>query len=247
MKGYELLRILYGLFLGAFIIIAGVLTLTSKGEPGIGFRIGYTYLSERARRKANRVSGIGTILTGVALILLSPLLPMAGLIAIMLLGLGGTLALAYLTAKREYELEELSEEVPEKPGRRIEPPRVGKYLILQLIFAGVSFTLILTGKVPRDSGAVLIAILQLFLLVLTVLFSRPLVFQLAPKFNGKMALGFARAVTVVSAMVTFQLAVVALKPGASPLLLILMLLVSLGAIFYAAFIALTSAYEEGYY
>ncbi|NJE54687.1 SdpI family protein [Thermococcus sp. 21S9] len=227
--------------------MAGALTLTSKGEPGIGFRIGYTYLSERARRKANRVSGIGTVLTGVALIILSPFIPMAGLFVVLLLGLGGTLALAYLTAKREYELEELSTEAPEKPGSGIEPPKVGKHITLQLIFTGVSFTLILTGEVPRDLGILLVASLQLFLLALTVLVSRPLVFQLAPKFKGKMALGFARAMTIVSAMVALQLVVVALKPRASPLLVVLLPLVSLGAIFYAVFIALTSAYEEGYY
>ncbi|WP_206205117.1 SdpI family protein [Thermococcus sp. 9N3] len=247
MNGYELLRILYGLFLGIFLIIAGVLTFTSKGEPGIGFRIGYTYLSERARRKANRVSGIGTILTGLALVILSPFFPMPWLMAVVALGLGVTVLLAYLVAKREYELEELSKEASEKPGRRIEPPRVGKYLILQLMFAGVSFTLILTGEVPRDPGILLVASIQLFLLALTVLVSRPLVFQLAPKFKGKMALGFARAMTVVSAMVALQLAVAALKPGTSPLLVVLMLLVSLGAVFYAAFVSLTSAYEEGYY
>jgi len=247
MNGYELLRILYGLFLGTFIIIAGALTLTSRGEPGIGFRIGYTYLSERARRKANRVSGIGTILTGVALVILSPFLPMVDLVAVLLLGLGGTLTIAYLTAKREYELEELSKEAPKKPGRSIKPPRVGKYLILQLMFAGVSFALILTGEVPGDPGILLVASIQLFLLALTALVSRPLVFQLAPKFKGKMALGFARAMTVVSAMVTLQMIAVALKPRANPLLAVLLLPVSLGAIFYAVFTALTSAYEEGYY
>ena len=62
MNGYELLRILWAVFLGVFIIIAGLLTLTSKDKPGIGFRIGYTYLSERARRTANRVASAGTIL-----------------------------------------------------------------------------------------------------------------------------------------------------------------------------------------
>ena len=88
---------------------------------------------------------------------------------------------------------------------------------------------------------------SLFLLALTLLTSRPIVFQLAPKFRGKMALGFARVMTVVSAMITLQLAVVALKPNASPLVGILLLLASLGAVFYAAFIALTSTYEESYY
>ncbi len=166
---------------------------------------------------------------------------------LMLACLGTTVLLAYLVSKREYELEELSKEAPEKHGRRIEPPRVGKYIALQSIFVGLSFALILTGELPGDSGFVLIALIQLFLLALTLLTSRPIVFQLAPKFRGKMALGFARAMTVVSAMITLQLAVVALKPNASPLVGILLLLASLGAVFYAAFIALTSAYEEGYY
>lgn len=38
---------LYGVFLGLAFVIGGILGATSKGEPGIGFRIGYTYLSER--------------------------------------------------------------------------------------------------------------------------------------------------------------------------------------------------------
>lgn len=247
MRGYELLRILWAVFLGAFLIIAGLLTFKAGDEPGIGFRIGYTYPSERTRRKANRVSGIGTIITGLLLVVLSPFLPMTWLMFLMLACLGTTVLFAYLVSKREYELEELSKEAPEKPGRSIEPPRVGKYIALQSIFVSLSFALILTGELQGDSGFVLIALIQLFLLALTLLTSRPIVFQLAPKFRGKMALGFARAMTVVSAMITLQLAVVALKPNASPLVGILLLLASLGAVFYAAFIALTSAYEEGYY
>jgi len=247
MNGYELLRILYGLFFGLFLIIAGVLTFTSKGEPGIGFRIGYTYLSEGARRKANRVSGIGTILTGIAIITLSPFLSMPWLMAVIILGLGMTVLITYLVAKREYEVEELSEKAPEKPERIIEPLKVGRYIAVQSVFVSLSFVLLLTGKLPRDSDMAFIALIQLFLLALTVLVSQPLVFQLAPSFKGKMAVGFARAMTIVSTMVTLQLSLVALKPNASPLLAVLLLFVSLGAIFYAAFVALTSAYEEGYY
>ncbi|ACS33022.1 Conserved hypothetical protein [Thermococcus gammatolerans EJ3] len=224
----------------------GALTFTAKDEPGIGFRIGYTYLSERARRRANRVSGAGIMLTGVLLILLSFFLPMPWLMAVLLSCFGVIIPVTYLVAKREYELEELSEEAPEKPERKIRPPRVGKYLALQTVFVGLSLVLLINGKLPDREISILIFV-QLFLLALTVPFSQPLVFQLAPKFKGKMALGFAKAMTVVSAMVALQLAVAALKPKASPLLVVLMLLVSLGAIFYAVFVALTSAYEEGYY
>jgi len=54
----------------------GFLTFTAKDEPGIGFRVGYTYLSKRARIKANRVSGIGVMITGLGLMVLSPFLSM---------------------------------------------------------------------------------------------------------------------------------------------------------------------------
>lgn len=184
MNGYELLRILYGLFLGVFLIIMGVLTFTSKGEPGIGFRIGYTYISERARRRANRVSGAGIMLTGVLLILLSFFLPMPWLMAVLLSCFGVIIPVTYLVAKREYELEELSEEAPEKPERRIRPPRVGKYLALQTVFVGLSLVLLINEKLPDREISILIFV-QLFILGLTLLASRPIVFQLAPKFRGK--------------------------------------------------------------
>ena len=247
MEGYELLRILWAIFLGTFLIIAGLLTFKAKDEPGIGFRIGYTYLSERARRGANRISGIGTIITGLLLMALSPLLPMNWLVILLLVCLGTTILLAYLAAKHGYELEELSKEAPEKPGREIEPPGVGKYIALQSAFAGLSIALLIAGKLPRETGFLLIALLQPFLLALTLLTSRPFVFQLAPKFRGKMALGFARTMTSVSGMITLQMTAVALKPNASPLVGIGVIFLSLGAIFYAVFTALTSAYEEGYY
>ncbi|BAD86111.1 hypothetical membrane protein, conserved, flame shift [Thermococcus kodakarensis KOD1] len=64
MNPYFIFRILYGVFLGLAFVIGGILTATSKGEPGIGFRIGYTYLSERARERANRITGIGLIALG---------------------------------------------------------------------------------------------------------------------------------------------------------------------------------------
>ena len=172
---------------------------------------------------------------------------MPWLLTIALAGLGTAVFLSYVVAKWEYELEELSKEVPKKPGRKIEPPKVGKYIALQSIFTGFSFALFIAGKLPRDLGLLFIAFVLLFLLALTLLISQPLVFQLAPKFSGKMAIGFARAMTIVSGLVTSQLTVVALKPDAGPLFGILMLFASLGVIFYAVFVALTSAYEEGYY
>ncbi|KUH32503.1 hypothetical protein APY94_09395 [Thermococcus celericrescens] len=246
MDGYELLRILWAVFLGLGIIAAGVITLTSKGEPGIGFRIGYTYISERARRKANRVSGIGTILTGVFLIILSPFLTFAWLAVVLLLGLGTTMLFAYRTAKREYELEELSKEAPKGPGRKIEPPDLKAYIGLQAAFLGIFALFSTMGSVSKETTLILGGALPL-LLALTVLASRPLVFQLAPGFAGIMARKFARALTLVSGLITAEVALAALGYEPGPLGIVFILIISLGVIFYAAFTALTGAYEEGYY
>ncbi|ASJ11673.1 hypothetical protein [Thermococcus thioreducens] len=246
MNGYDLLRVLWATFLGLGIIAMGILTFTSKGEPGIGFRIGYTYLSERARRKSNRVSGIGTVLTGFLLIILSPFLSFPRLAALLLLGIGTTMLLAYLTAKREYELEEFSEGAPEKPGKAIKTPNLKGYIALQAAFLAIFAGLCIAGRVPRET-AIVIGGALLLLLALTFLVSRPLVFQLAPGFSGIMARKFARALTLVSGLTTAEMALAALGYEPGPLGVVLLIMASLGVIFYAAFIALTGAYEEGYY
>jgi hypothetical protein len=62
-----------------------------------------------------------------------------------------------------------------------------------------------------------------------------------------MAVGFARAMTVVSVMVTLELLLIATNSKLGPLGAVLLLLISLGAVFYAVFKSLLSAYEEGYY
>ncbi len=62
-----------------------------------------------------------------------------------------------------------------------------------------------------------------------------------------MAKRFAKALTLVSGLTTAEIAPVALGYEPGPLGVVLLLLASLGVIFYAAFIALTRAYEEGYY
>jgi len=83
--------------------------------------------------------------------------------------------------------------------------------------------------------------------VLTALSSRPHLFQLAPNFKEKMALGFARTMTVVSGMITTELAVSVLYPHAGPLIVLMLLLIFPGVVFYAIFTSLVSAYEEGHY
>ncbi|ASJ03723.1 hypothetical protein A3L09_04915 [Thermococcus profundus] len=224
-------------------MIGGILTATSKGEPGIGFRIGYTYLSERARKKANRVTGIGLIVLGVLFMLSSFFLPLYGMFVLLIGGVAVVLAIGYVVARREYELEDISREAPEKPGKRVEPPRLGKYLVTQLALAFLF--LLMSPKLPRRMTFVLGSVMALFV-ALTLLASRPLVFQLTPKFSGIMARGFAKALTLISALMTFEVFLVWMG-FEDDVLGILLLPIFLLVIFYAAYVMLTSAYEEGYY
>jgi hypothetical protein len=62
-----------------------------------------------------------------------------------------------------------------------------------------------------------------------------------------MARKFARALTLVSGLTTAEVALAALGYELGPLGIVFLLIISLGVIFYAAFTALTGAYEEGYY
>ncbi|WP_156471152.1 SdpI family protein [Thermococcus peptonophilus] len=243
MNPYSLLRVLYGVFLGLAFVIGGILTSTSKGEPGVGFRIGYTYLSERARKKANNVTGIGLILLGVLFMLSSFFLPLCGMFVLLIGGVAVVLAIGYVVARREYELEDISREALEKPRKSIETPRLGKYLITQLVLAFLF--LLMSPKLPRGMAFVLGSVMAL-IIGLTLLASRPLVFQLAPKFSGIMARGFAKALTLISALITFE-AFLVWTGFENDVLGILLLPIFLLVIFYAAYVMLTSAYEEGYY
>ncbi|WP_206205756.1 hypothetical protein [Thermococcus sp. Bubb.Bath] len=158
-------------------------------------------------------------------------------------GVTVVLAIGYVVARREYELEDISREAPEKPGKSIEPPRFGKYLVAQLVLAFL--LLLMSPKLPRGMAIVLGSMMALFM-GLTLLASRPFVFQLAPKFSGIMARGFTKALTIFSALLTFGAFLVWMGFD-NDILGILLIPIFLLVIFYAAYVMLTSAYEEGYY
>ncbi|MBP1911470.1 hypothetical protein [Thermococcus stetteri] len=170
-------------------------------------------------------------------------LPLYSMFVLLIGGVGVLLVIGYVVARREYELEDISDEAPEKPGKSIEPPRLGKYLATQLVFAFL--LLLMSPELPRDVTVVLGSVMALFI-ALTLLASRPLVFQLAPKFSGIMARGLAKALTLVSAFITFE-AFLVWRGFEGDLLGILLIPIALLVIFYAAYVMLTSAYGEGYY
>ncbi len=127
----------FELFIGLTLLTAGLLTLAFRNRQNsfIGVRIGYTYMSEEAWRKANTAGGLFFVVFSVFLIIIALMGASIGafLIAIIVGVLAGA-GVSVAIAKRTYELEELSEEAPEKPpGGRIEV-NIRTYLLVQLAF-----------------------------------------------------------------------------------------------------------------
>ncbi|WP_456396039.1 SdpI family protein [Thermococcus sp.] len=244
MNPYTLLRMMWATAIGLLFIAGGIMAYRVKeewGYPGIGFRIGYTYLSKRAWREANRFSGAALTLLGVTIIALSPFLTMLRLMVVMLAGISVVLLLSYIIARRAYELDEMGQPTPEMPGA----PKPGGHLAYQLaLIASLIFLAVHRGKLPEVA---FLAGIMTFLLFLTALFTRPLVFQLAPGFKGKMAGGFAPALSTISTLLFLFGIIEALNASLSPLWGVALTFISLAVIFWAVFKSLVSAYEEGYY
>ncbi|GAB6102862.1 hypothetical protein JCM16138_20850 [Thermococcus atlanticus] len=248
MNPYTLLRMMWATAIGLLLIAGGIMAYRVKeewGYPGIGFRIGYTYISKRAWREANRFSGAALTLLGVAIIALSPFLTMLRLMAVMLAGISVILLLSYIIARRAYEFDEMGQPAPESPGRRIEAPKLGGHLAYQL--ALITSLIFLAVRKGKFSEVAFLAGIMAFLLFLTALFTRPLVFQLAPEFKGKMAGGFALALSIISTLLFLFGIIEALNASLSPLWGVALTFLSLAVIFCAVFKSLVSAYEEGYY
>ena len=135
----------FEVFIGLTLLAAGLLTLSFRNRQNslIGVRIGYTYMSKEAWRKANTAGGLFFVGFSVFLIIMA--LTGASIEAFLIAIIVGVLAgvgVSVAVAKRTYELEELSEEAPEKPtGERIEA-NVKPYLLVQLAFLGLYLLLV---------------------------------------------------------------------------------------------------------
>ncbi|WP_232461759.1 SdpI family protein [Thermococcus pacificus] len=123
----------FEVFIGLTLLAAGLLTLAfrNRQNPFIGVRIGYTYMSKEAWRKANTAGGL--FFVGFSLFLVIMAIAGASIGAFLIVLIVGVLAgvgVSVAVAKRTYELEELSEEAPEKPtGERIEA-NIKPYLLV---------------------------------------------------------------------------------------------------------------------
>ncbi|ASI99244.1 DUF1648 domain-containing protein [Thermococcus celer] len=146
LKEYEILVSLFLLF-SSFLVLA----FRERRNPLIGFRVGYTYHSERVWKKVNTFSGIANALVSLFLLGLAFLGVSLNVFVLVMTSLLLLVVFIGLTmAKGEYELEDISTEAPEKPtGEKLEGS-VKPYLITQLAFLGLYFLLvvILWGEIP---------------------------------------------------------------------------------------------------
>ena len=112
-----------------------VLAFRNRRNPLIGFRVGYTYHSERVWRKVNAFSGLAML--AVSLLLLGMALhgtPINVFVPLSVSILLGIVFAGLIMAKREYEIEELSREAPEKPMGAKLRTNLKPYVLLQLGF-----------------------------------------------------------------------------------------------------------------
>ena len=121
--------------LSIVMICVGVLTYAFRNTPNpyIGVRMGYTYLSKEAWKKANTFAGIYCILMGFCLLAISVILKPSkpAFLAVLLILLAILVVQSYRIAKETYEREDLR--TPANTTRPLEMIGVEPYLIARLI------------------------------------------------------------------------------------------------------------------
>jgi uncharacterized membrane protein len=134
------------------LLFAGLLTFAFRNRRNyfIGFRVGYTYMSDKAWRETNTFAGLFMMLFSIFLLGLA--LAGVGILVFTLIMLAGVVFLTvagFRIAKRAYEEEELSMEAPEKPTGKIEV-NVKPYLTAQIVGLVAYFVLaaLLWNKLP---------------------------------------------------------------------------------------------------
>ena len=151
----------YQIVVSVISILMGVLLYAFRNTPNpyIGIRIGYTYLSEEAWRKANAFAGIYCIVLGLTLLAVSLIFHPSKLIFLaIILILAAVLAVqSYRIAKETYEREDMKTPVSAARLEKVEakPADLKLYLLIQLIPVVVYLILALAlwNKLP-DTVAV---------------------------------------------------------------------------------------------
>lgn len=138
----------FEMFVSLVLLLGGLLALAfrKRRNPLIGFRVGYTYHSERVWEKVNTFAGVFSVVYSLFLLALafygvSRNIFTLGVVGFVII----QLFIGLWMAKREYELDELSEEAPEKPPAtgKTEGASIKPYLLIQLGF--LAFYLLLVA------------------------------------------------------------------------------------------------------
>ncbi len=135
---------MFEIFVSLLLLSAGVLTLAFRNRRNVlvGFRIGYTWHSEKAWKKANTFAGLFSIAYSVVLLILAVHgIKITIFIVLMIFFVTLEVIAGTLIARREYEIEELSKEAPEKPESEINTS-MKPYIVAQLVALAVYLLLV---------------------------------------------------------------------------------------------------------
>ncbi|NJE54688.1 DUF1648 domain-containing protein [Thermococcus sp. 21S9] len=138
----------FEVFVSLLLLWAGLVTLAFRNRRNrlIGFRVGYTWHSERVWRKVNTFGGLSLIVYSIILLCLAiyGVSMNAFTIAVVVFVVAESLIGTWM-AEREYELEELSKEAPDKPPATevgIPMTSIKPYLLVQLGLLGFYLILV---------------------------------------------------------------------------------------------------------
>lgn len=140
-------------FISLTLLFAGIITLAfrNRRQYFIGFRVGYTYMSDKAWRKANTFAGLYMVFFSLFLLLLALVgVPVNQFVLVMIAGIIFLIFAGTLVARRAYEEEDISTEAPEKPGEWLEVD-VTPYITAQLSALALYLLLVafLWDKLPE--------------------------------------------------------------------------------------------------
>ncbi|RLI75962.1 hypothetical protein DRP05_13760 [Archaeoglobales archaeon] len=141
------------MFVGILFVIIGVLTYIFRNTPNpyIGVRLGYTYLSKEAWKKANTFTAFYCILFGILLMFTSFTiqLPDNTFILLMLVGVLPMVVITYRIAKESYEREDMR--MPMDEAKPLEKADVKNHFIMQIALIVVYLLIVLVcwDKLPN--------------------------------------------------------------------------------------------------
>ena len=141
------------LIISVVMILIGVIVYAFRNTPNpyIGVRMGYTYLSKEAWRKANTFAGIYCIIAGSILLAVTLIFNPCRVVFLALLLISATILAvqSYRIAKETYEKEDMRTPL-KKEAKPIERIIIKPYLIVQIIPIVFYLTLILLlwGNIP---------------------------------------------------------------------------------------------------